>query len=35
MVFRKYISNRNEKNKKVKMKKPVYLGLSVSEISKH
>ena len=34
MVFRKYISNRNEKNKKVKMKKPVYLGLSVSEISK-
>ena len=32
MVFRKLISNRNEK--KVKKNKPVYLGLSILEISK-
>ena len=33
MVFRKLISNRIEKDK-VKMNKPVYLGLSILEISK-
>ena len=33
MVFRKLISNRNEKDK-AKMKKPIYLGLSILEISK-
>ena len=32
MVFRGSISNRKEK--KVKMNKPVYLGLSILEISK-
>ena len=31
MFFRKLISNRNEKTK-VKMNKPVYLGLSILEI---
>ena len=34
MVFRRAVSNRNEKKIKVKMNKPVYLGLSVLEISK-
>ena len=34
MFFRKFISNRNEKNKKVKTNKLVYLGLSILEISK-
>ena len=33
MVFRKFISNRNEKSE-VKMKKPVYLGLSILEVNK-
>ena len=33
MVFRKSISNRNEKIK-VKMNKPMYLGLSILQISK-
>ena len=33
MIFRKCVSNRSEK-KKVKMNKPVYLGLSILEISK-
>ena len=33
MVFRKFIGNRNEKNK-IKMNKPVYLVLSILEISK-
>ena len=32
MVFRKSISNRNKK--KVKMKKPAYLSLSILEINK-
>ena len=32
VFFRKFISNRNEK--KVKMNKSVYLGLSILEISK-
>ena len=34
MFFRKFISNRNEKKKKVKMNKPVHLGVSILEISK-
>ena len=33
MVFRKFIGNRNEKNK-IKMNMPVYLVLSILEISK-
>ena len=33
MVFRRVISYRNEKGK-IKMNKPVYLGLSVLEITK-
>ena len=33
MVFRKFISGRNGK-KKLKMNEPVYLGLSIPEISK-
>ena len=33
MVFRKSTSNRKEKTK-VKMNRPVYLGLSILEISK-
>ena len=33
MVFRGLVSNRNEKIK-IRMKKPVYLGLSILEISK-
>ena len=33
MVFRRVISNRNEKDK-IKMNKPVYLGLSILEITK-
>ena len=33
MVFRGFVSNRNEENKS-KVNKPVYLGLSVLEISK-
>ena len=33
MVFRNFTRNRNEKIK-VKMNKPVYLGLSIIEISK-
>ena len=31
--FKKFISNRNEKKTRVKMDKPVYLGLSILEIS--
>ena len=33
MLFRKFISNRNEKTK-VKMNKPAYLGMSILDISK-
>ena len=33
MVFRKFISNRNEKTS-VKMNKPIYLGLSILSLSK-
>ena len=33
MVFRRFISNRNEKEK-VKLNKPVYLGLLKLEISR-
>ena len=33
MVFRGFVSNRNEE-KKVKMNKPLYLGLPILEISK-
>ena len=33
MVFRKFFSNRNEKNK-VKMNSPIYLGFSILKISK-
>ena len=32
MVFRKFVSNRNEENKS-KNEQPVYLGLSIVEIS--
>ena len=32
MIFRKFVSNREEK--KGKMNKPLYLGLSILEISK-
>ena len=37
MVFRKLISNRNEKKQKtkVKMNKLVYIGLTILEISKN
>ena len=34
MVFRKFNSNRNEKNKSTNEYKSVYLGLSILEISK-
>ena len=30
---RKYISNRNEKKTEIRMNKPVYLGLSILELS--
>ena len=33
MVFRRFVRNRNKKIK-VKMNKPVYLGMSILEISK-
>ena len=33
-VFRKYISNRNEKNPQILMNKPVYLGLSILDLGK-
>ena len=33
MVFRKLVSNRNERNKS-KKNKPLYLGFSILEISK-
>ena len=33
MFFRKFFSNRNEKNK-VKMNSPIYLGFSILKISK-
>ena len=33
MVFRRVIGNRNEMDK-IKMNKPVYLGLSILEITK-
>ena len=33
-VFRKYISNRNEKNPQILMNKPVYLGLSILDLRK-
>ena len=34
MVFRRFVSNRNEKKIKLKMNKPVYLGLSILKNSK-
>ena len=34
MVFRKFVSNWNEKKTKVKMNNPVYLGFSKLQISK-
>ena len=34
MLFRKFFSNRNEKEKEVKINKPVYLGMSILDISK-
>ena len=35
MVFRKFVSNRNKKKKKLKMNKPVYLGLQYMTLLKH
>ena len=34
MLFRKFVSNRNEKKTEVKMNKPVYLGMLILDISK-
>ena len=34
MVFRKFISNRNERKTSVKINKPIYLGLAILSLGK-
>ena len=34
MVFRKFISNRNERKTKIKANKPIYLGLAILALNK-
>ena len=34
MIFRKFISNRNEKKTVIKANKPIYLGLAILASSK-